>query len=70
MRLKQRRKVDLPQPEGPISAVTLLLVHRHVDVLQRVEVAVVEAERFASAFGGERPARCGSEVSGAAWLTI
>jgi len=23
MRLKQRRKVDLPQPEGPISAVTL-----------------------------------------------
>ncbi|EXI72887.1 MAG: hypothetical protein AW07_03023 [Candidatus Accumulibacter sp. SK-11] len=22
MRLKQRRKVDLPQPEGPISAVT------------------------------------------------
>jgi hypothetical protein len=24
MRLKQRRKVDLPQPEGPISAVTFL----------------------------------------------
>ena len=22
MRLKQRRNVDLPQPEGPISAVT------------------------------------------------
>ena len=22
MRLKQRRKVDLPQPDGPISAVT------------------------------------------------
>jgi hypothetical protein len=23
MRLKQRKKVDLPQPEGPISAVIL-----------------------------------------------
>ncbi|TLD47510.1 MAG: hypothetical protein FAZ92_00192 [Accumulibacter sp.] len=25
MRLKQRRKVDLPQPEGPMSAVTWFL---------------------------------------------
>ena len=44
MRLSERRKVDLPQPDGPISAVTLLRLDRHADVLDGLEVAVVEVE--------------------------
>ena len=44
MRLKVRSSVDLPQPEGPMKAVTLLLGDVEVDVLQRVELAVVEVQ--------------------------
>ena len=44
MRLSTRSSVDLPQPDGPMKAVTLLCVERHVDVLQRAVVAVVEVE--------------------------
>ena len=56
MRLKQRRKVDLPQPEGPISAVTLLLADRHADVLQRLHLAVAEIQR--TRLGLEALSRC------------
>ena len=44
MRLKVRSRVDLPQPDGPMKAVTLLLGDVEVDVLQRLEAAVVEVE--------------------------
>jgi hypothetical protein len=44
MRLKVRSSVLLPQPDGPMKAVTLLLGDVEVDVLQRVEAAVVEVE--------------------------
>jgi hypothetical protein len=46
MRLKQRRKVDLPQPEGPISAVTWFFSTGKVDALQGLEIAIVEVERI------------------------
>ena len=36
--------MDLPQPDGPMKAVTLLGVERQRDVLQRLVVAVVEIE--------------------------
>ena len=44
IRLMQRRKVDLPQPDGPISAVTWLLADVEVDVEQRLLVAVEDAD--------------------------
>ena len=43
MRLRQRRKVDLPQPDGPISAVTSFSVDVETDVVQRLLVAVEDA---------------------------
>jgi len=36
MRLRQRTKVDLPQPEGPMSAVAWFAGMWQVDVLQGV----------------------------------
>ena len=41
MRLMQRTSVDLPQPDGPIIAVTSLGANVEVDALDRVAVAVV-----------------------------
>ncbi len=41
IRLIDRRKVDLPQPDGPISAVTVFGSTIEVDVLDRLERAVV-----------------------------
>jgi hypothetical protein len=46
MRLKVRSSVLLPQPDGPMKAVTLLLGDVQVDALQRVELAVVEVQVF------------------------
>jgi hypothetical protein len=43
IRLKQRSSVDLPHPDGPISAVIFVLVQRHVDPVQRMNRSVVEA---------------------------
>ena len=42
MRLRVRRKVDFPQPEGPMRAVTDLGSIDDVDVLHGQEVAVVD----------------------------
>ena len=44
MRLSVRRKVDLPQPDGPMKAVTVRgsIVHR--DAFDGEEVAVVDVE--------------------------
>ena len=36
--------MDLPQPDGPMNAVTLPLVERHADALQRAIVAVEEIQ--------------------------
>ena len=44
MRLMQRSSVLLPQPDGPMSAVILLLGDLERDVVQRAEVAVVRRE--------------------------
>ena len=44
MRLSVRSSVDLPQPDGPMNAVTRRSRDVEVDVLQRVELAVVEVE--------------------------
>ena len=44
MRLKQRRSVDLPQPDGPMNAVILVLRDVQVDIADGAEVAVVGAE--------------------------
>ena len=44
MRLSTRSSVDLPQPDGPMKAVTLSVVERQADVLQRLGVAVEEIE--------------------------
>jgi hypothetical protein len=41
MRLKQRRKVDLPQPDQRSDSV---LVNGHLDALQGLEGAVVEIQ--------------------------
>ena len=57
MRLKVRSSVDLPQPDGPMNAVTLLLGDVEVDVLQRVEPAVVEIEVAHRDLGASRSAR-------------
>jgi hypothetical protein len=46
MRLKMRSKVDLPQPDGPMNAVTRFS-ERQVDVLQRVVFAVVRSSGHA-----------------------
>ena len=40
MRLMQRRKVDLPQPDGPIKRGDRALRNVEVDVVQRVLLAV------------------------------
>ena len=44
MRLKMRSSVDLPQPDGPMKAVTRLVPSDEVDVLQRMVLAVIEVE--------------------------
>ena len=44
MRLNTRSRVLLPQPEGPMKAVTFSLRDLQVDLLQRLELAVVEIE--------------------------
>ena len=44
MRLSTRSSVDLPQPDGPMKAVTLFAIERHADVFQRAMVAVEEIE--------------------------
>ncbi len=44
MRLRTRSSVDLPQPDGPMKAVTCALVERHVDALERAVIAVEEIQ--------------------------
>ena len=44
MRLSVRRKVDLPQPDGPMKAVTLRGLDLEGDALDGEEVAVVDVE--------------------------
>ena len=44
IRLMQRRKVDLPQPEGPIRAVTCACRDVEVDVVQRLLGAVIDVD--------------------------
>ena len=44
IRLIERRKVDLPQPDGPMSAVTARGAIVEVDVVQRLLLAVPEGE--------------------------
>ena len=38
MRLKVRSRVDLPQPDGPMKAVTLLLGDVQVDIVQALKL--------------------------------
>ena len=62
MRLKMRSSVDLPQPDGPMSAVTCFSGDVDADALQRLEAAVVEVEvARGRACGGAGAAvrRCG-----------
>jgi hypothetical protein len=47
MRFRQRRKVDLPQPDGPISAVTCFSRTSEVDAEQRLLLAVVHGDLVA-----------------------
>ena len=42
MRFSERSKVDLPQPDGPMKAVTERALIGHVDALDGEEVAVVD----------------------------
>ena len=51
IRFRQRSTVDLPQPDGPISAVISLRAEGQVDVVHGVEVAVVDVEVRASITG-------------------
>ena len=44
MRLKQRMKVLLPQPDGPMNAVTKFLRTWSVDALEREVAAVADGE--------------------------
>ncbi len=44
MRLRQRRNVDLPQPDGPITAVTLAVGDVQGDVVDGVELVEVGVE--------------------------
>ena len=44
MRLMQRRKVDLPQPEGPMKAVTAIVGDVERDVDQRLLLAIEDAD--------------------------
>ena len=44
MRLKQRSSVDLPQPDGPMMAVTRFAAESHVDVLERLALPIEEAQ--------------------------
>ena len=46
MRLRVLSKVDLPQPEGPMKAVTSLGAMFMFTVFQRLEVAVVQVQVF------------------------
>ena len=62
IRLRQRRKVDLPQPDGPMKAVTLVVVDVDRDVLQRLLVAVEDAD-VARAHLGRTVDDVGSSVS-------
>ena len=55
IRLSERRKVVLPQPEEPISAVTLFGAIVIVDPLDGLEVAVVEVTSRASIVVAGRP---------------
>ena len=55
IRFRVRRKVDLPQPEGPMKAVTWLREDLQVDILQRLESSVVEIRDWS---------RCSFGVSG------
>ena len=47
MRLMQRRKVDLPQPEGPMRAVTCVLADVEIDIEQRLLLAVEDVDLVA-----------------------
>ncbi len=71
MRLRQRRKVDLPQPEGPISAMTwlrrdveahvvdrLLLAVEDVDVARRILGASTKASPTVSPARASRMSSC------------
>jgi hypothetical protein len=49
--VEARSSVDLPQPDGPMKAVTLV-VERQVDVLQRAMLAVEEVEIAMVILGG------------------
>ena len=44
MRLRQRKKVDFPQPDGPINAVIALAAMLQIQVLERLKLAVIETE--------------------------
>jgi hypothetical protein len=44
MRFRQRRSVDLPQPEGPMKAVTIFSPDVHGDVVQDVVVPVAQVD--------------------------
>ena len=61
MRLKKRSSVDLPQPDGPMKAVTRCGAEREIDVLQRVVLAVIEIE---VARGRPWPPPSGSTLEG------
>ena len=68
MRFRARSSVDLPQPEGPMKAVTRRVVELEVDALRALRNSVVEAQILDhdlglrhAAFGGavdETMARC------------
>ena len=46
MRLKERSRVDLPQPEGPMMAVILFSWTDQVDVRQGAEFAIIHSQVF------------------------
>ena len=46
MRFRQRRNVDLPQPEGPMSAVMFAVGHADRNIGQRLVIAVEEVEQL------------------------
>ncbi len=63
MRFRVRRKVDLPQPEGPISAVIRLARDFQRDIVQGLEGAVEEIDVRGPQLGAWRLERLGSGES-------
>ena len=53
-------RVDLPQPDGPITREDLALAHREIDLLQRHDIAVAMPDLLDDQFQGRSARNSGS----------